>query len=45
MNYIYHINGEAREPTTAEWQNIADRFLTMAGFEKSEEKSEYAEQK
>ena len=45
MKYIYHINGEEREPTMEEWQQMTERFLTMAGLEKSKQKGEgrYAE--
>lgn len=36
MKYIYHINGEKREPTPKEWSQLADVFLTMAGLQKNE---------
>lgn len=36
MNYIYHVNGEDREPTCEEWNQLAEQMLTMAGLVKTE---------
>lgn len=38
MNYIYHVNGEKREPTKEEWNQMAERMLTMAGLVKTNSK-------
>lgn len=38
MNYIYHVNGEKREPTKEEWSRLAERMLTAAGLAKTDSK-------
>ncbi len=38
MNYIYHINGEEREPTEEEWSQLAERMFTAAGLVKTDSK-------
>ena len=38
MKYIYHVNGEAREPTAEEWRIMAEQSLMAAGLRPTTER-------
>lgn len=45
MHYIYHINGEEREPTEEEWRQLAEMFFESAGYEKSKQEKDSPEKR